>query len=247
MRRIQFANRRDGSSRAAHALGVRNFGRRANHAFGDHCHGHGRAADDIHRRAIGRRGLADGQHVAADITANESLDALERNADQHDRFVMRHQTRAGDLSIRRQAFEDLDRLARIAGRVDPIRIDESVAEQLVAREDFCDRRTTLHRSIMIRAGHDVRGGNLTDKLLKLTVQRQARDGSRQPQQHAQSRFEEPCDRQHGPFHLSMPHTRQGALARRVRARPCSTSRGMNEGRALQARASGFAGYLRVAR
>ena len=201
MRRIQFANRRNGSSRAAHAFGVRNFFRRANHAFGDHGHGHGRAADDIHRRAIRRRRLADGQHVATDIAANEGFDTLRRNADQHDRFVMRHQTRAGNLSIRRQAFEDLDRLARIAGRVDPIRIDESVAKQLVARENFCDRRTTLHRSIMIRAWHDVRSGDLTDKLLKLTVRREAWDCDRQPQHDAQSRSKEPCNRQHGPFHL----------------------------------------------
>jgi hypothetical protein len=145
--------------------------------------------------------MADGQHVAPDIAANKGLDTLGWNADQHDRFVMRHQTCAGYLSFRRQAFQDLDRLAGIAGRVDPIRVNESVAKQLVAREDFRGRRATLSRSIMVRAWREFRCGNLTDILLKLTVESETRGHRRKPQQHARNYSEEPCNCQHGLFRL----------------------------------------------
>ena len=107
--------------------------------------------------------MADVQHVAPDITLDEGGDALQRNADQHDRLVMRHQPRAGDLAVHRQPHQDLDRLAGIASRVDPVGVDEGVARQSIAGEDFGHRRAALDWAVMIGSRHKLGGRNLADE------------------------------------------------------------------------------------
>ena len=94
---------------------------------------------------------------------NESGDALQRNADQHDRFVMGHQPRAGDLAVRRQAHQDLDRFAGIAGGVHPIGVDEGVARQSLAREHFYYRGAAFDRAVMIGSGNEFASRRLTDE------------------------------------------------------------------------------------
>ena len=175
VRRIDLAHhRRFGLRRSAHSLGPGHADRRAHHAFGDHRHRHRRAADDVDRRALRWSLVAELQDVAPDIALNERRDALRRDADQHDRLVMRHQSRAGDLALRRQSHEDLDRLAGVAGRVHPVGVDEGVADHFLSSEHFYDRGTALRRPVMIGAGNKLPSRDLTDEFGEPALQRKAR-------------------------------------------------------------------------
>ncbi len=185
MRGIEFPGHHLLRKGAGHFLGLGNLPRGANHAFGNDRHGHGRPADDIHRGAAGRGGLARGQNRAPDIAADEIRDARRRNADQHDRLVMRHQARAGNLAVRRQAFEDLDRLARIAGRVHPISIDERIAEQFIGGKDFDDFRLALDGPVMIGAGRQFSRGNLRQIVRQMAFRRERRTSDKRPTKQGQ--------------------------------------------------------------
>ena len=50
--------------------------------------------------------------VTANVAANEVYDLLGRNADQHDRLMMGHEPRAGDLPVGTEADENLESVVR---------------------------------------------------------------------------------------------------------------------------------------
>ena len=103
-----------------HALGG------AADAVVDHHDGDRGAADDV-EIAIGRCRL---QHVLAGETRDQGLHLLGRDADQDDRLVMLDQLGAGDHAVRIDPDRDPDGLARIADRVDHVRVEKHPALEL---------------------------------------------------------------------------------------------------------------------
>ncbi len=159
--------------RPADALRARHPDCGANHAFGDHSHSHGRAADDVDCRS--RRGCLGGnlQHVPPNIAPNKGGDALWRNTNQDDRLVMRHQSGTRDFAIRRQTHHNLDWLAGISGGIHPVGVDEGVPEQPGASERLHHRRTSLDGTVMVCSWHQFASRYLAGKFRYPTVCRMA--------------------------------------------------------------------------
>ncbi len=154
MRRIDLARHRCfDRSRTADSLGPGDAHCRADHALGDHRHGHRRPAHDVDCWALRWSFVTELQDVAPDVALNELCDALGWDADQHDGFVMRHESRAGDLALGRQAHEDLDGLPGVAGRIDPVRVDEGISNHFLSGERLDQRRIAFNRAIVVRTGN----------------------------------------------------------------------------------------------
>ena len=74
--------------------------------------------------------------------------------------------RADDRSFEVDADDDVDRLARVAGRVDLLRVQERVADDRLAAHRGCDDRIGLHRAEAVGAGNDLRRRDLGEELVE---------------------------------------------------------------------------------
>jgi hypothetical protein len=164
--RVQRGVRRAGGGRrgAGQAHGVRHLDRGVHDALADHHDGDGGAAHDIDRRVPLRARPGERQRIAADIAGDERGDAGGRDADQHDRLVVVHQARAADPAGGAQPHENLDRLAGVAGGFHPVGVDESIAEQPLARLHRSQRRAALRRLVAVGTGHQLRRRHFRQEL-----------------------------------------------------------------------------------
>jgi hypothetical protein len=117
--------------RLADAAGLHHLQRRTDDAVADDEDRHGGAADDVRSRYFGSAG-GDGPDIGALEVVDDGADFLLGNTDEHDRLMMLHEPGADELGGGIEGYEDMNRLARIAGRIDDIGIEVGEAEQLIA-------------------------------------------------------------------------------------------------------------------
>ena len=115
-------------------------------------------------------------------TGDQGLDLLGRNADQDDRLVMLDQLGAGDDAVRVDPDRDPDRLARVADRVDHVRVEEHPALQL-RRHRPGQPVGALDRAQAIGAGDQVGHRELGQEPPQLRLGAEAHAGGNDEQDH----------------------------------------------------------------
>lgn len=128
---------------------------RAHDAVAHDEHRHRRTADDVD---LGRafRACGDTADIAADQCVERGNHLLLGNADEDDRFLVMDQLEAAQHTLRVDAGEDVDRLARIAGRAGEIGIEVSVAGENFASPDRGDRWFTYRLAEAVSTGKEIR-------------------------------------------------------------------------------------------
>jgi len=187
--RVDHARRRLRAGRSgAQAQRACDPDRRAHDALAHHQHGDGGAADDVgvwRPAPLGRRA----KRVVADEMRQVGDDPLLGNADQHDRLAVRHQFRADDRAFEVEPHHDVDRLARIADRVDLLRVQVRIADQRLAAIRRRHGRIGLHRSEAVGAGHDLGRGEPREELPEVRGLRRRRGRSEQRDDHEGARHD----------------------------------------------------------
>ena len=126
----------------AEPAGLDQLGGGADDAVAHDQHGHRRAADDVDLRR-GRGAACDAVHVGADQFVDGIYDAFFRNAEQNDGLLVLDHLEAGHHALRRNAHQNLDRFAGIAGRIGKVGVQIDEADDLIAPKRGHDRGIAL--------------------------------------------------------------------------------------------------------
>ena len=141
------------------------FGRGAHDAVAHHQHGHRRATDDIDLRR-GRGAAHDASDVGADQLVDRFQDTRDRNAHEHNGFLMLNELETRQHALRIDTDQDLDRLSGVAGGVGKVGIQVDVAEELIILVCGRNRGIALQRPKPSRAGHQFGRLGLAEVIVK---------------------------------------------------------------------------------
>ena len=154
-----------GFLRAAALHRLRGGNRRAGNRLVDDHHRHRRAADDIGRVLI----HAVTRIIAPGVGIDIGVDLLDGDADEHNRLRVLDQLGFGDGEILVHADHDVDRLAGITAGRHIIRVQEHIAQHLLAFQHRHQRRMLLNLAVAGRFREKLGRRHLRGEFLQRTV------------------------------------------------------------------------------
>ena len=144
---------------------LRRGNRRAGNRLVNHHHRNRRAANHIRRLLV----HAIARIIAPGVGVDIRIDLLHRNADENNRLGVLDQLRLLDGEILVHRNHDMNRLAGITAGGHIIRVEENIAQHLLALEHRHDRRILLNRAVAGGIGEELGRGHLAGELLQRTV------------------------------------------------------------------------------
>jgi hypothetical protein len=110
-------------------------------------------------------------HIQADVALHHVANLFLGNADQDDGLPVVDELQAGDLAVQIEGDHDMDRLARVAGRVDEAGVEEGMPDKAPFAIERGRRRLARRRAEFVGAGKDIGGLDFAQKAPEIALSR----------------------------------------------------------------------------